>query len=113
MQHHDGRRVRWRRPDHAVFEIMSADAEEAGGRESSHAYRSCNCTTRCTPFTRSSPPPLRGRVREGGTLQSPALATPSSPPLPLKGEESRASHAAKSCISLSQHVMSSHHHPAI
>jgi len=33
------------------------------------------------------PPPLWGRGREGGKLQTPALAIPPSPTLPHKGRE--------------------------
>ena len=36
MQHDDGRRVRGRGTDHAVFEIGGADVEEAGGGEGGH-----------------------------------------------------------------------------
>jgi hypothetical protein len=40
------------------------------------------------------PPPLRGRVREGGKPQTPELVVPPSPPLPHKGGESRLCFAA-------------------
>src|SRR6185437_2846562 len=36
-----------------------------------------------------SPPPLRGRVREGGGNDGSACGLPPSPPLPRKGGESR------------------------
>jgi hypothetical protein len=40
------------------------------------------------------PPPLRGRVREGGKPQTPAFVVPPSPTLPRKGGEGRARRVA-------------------
>jgi flagellar basal body P-ring formation protein FlgA len=52
------------------------------------------------------PPPLWGRVREGGEPQAPACAVPPSPPLPHKGGESRAQSAASLRDSIEEHIRS-------
>jgi len=90
VQHDDGRRVRRRRTDHAVFEIGAADAQGARGCEGGHVVGSLPIRPRCVAAP-LFPPPLWGRVREGGEPRAPPLELPPSPTLPHKGERARGS----------------------
>src|ERR1700691_2875550 len=112
MQHHDGRRLRRRRPDHAVFEIAVADVEEAGGLKGHANYPSRHTTYRALS-------PLEGESWRGGYSRTPRLRTtplPTPPPQggrerESKGGESRARRAATLPFLPSSHITASplHH----
>src|SRR6185437_3807531 len=97
MQHHDGRRLSGRWTDHAVFEIGCIDAQGAGGKERGHGRSHSDIGS-------TFPPPLRGRVREGGKPQTPCSRLPPSPTLPRKGGESRKCSPAKVSNLVAEHI---------
>src|ERR1035437_10250184 len=90
--------------DHAVFEIGSADPEEAGSGDGDHVARSV-VVRRLRGMTSLFPPPLRRRVSEGGEPQAPEFVVSPSPPFPRKGGERRACFLATIRVSIDERII--------